>query len=138
MSNTIVPERYSQLIDPAMVKHFARLSDYTRRFRIWAIFNTRDRQYMIFAPKFDEASSFSGDDNGIYCVPDLSPYSLVLVAANNHTVSAGDLVSVSGAVDFTGLPASSVNGTRRVVAVVNENNFIMEVGSVPTISGVLS
>lgn len=136
MSNTIVPERYSQLIDPAMVKHFARLSDYTRRFRIWAIFNTRDRQYMIFAPKFDEASSFSGDDNGIYCVPDLSPFSLVLVAANNHTVSAGDLVSVSGAVDFTGLPASSVNGTRRVVAVINENNFIMEVGSVPTISGV--
>lgn len=135
-SGIIVPERFSQLIDPALIKHFARLSDYTRRYSIWSIFNTRDRQYMLFAPKFDEASMFNGNDNGIFCVPDLTPYSLVLVSANNHTVSAGDFVVVSGATDLVGLSASAINGTRRVVSVVDENTFIMKVGSVPGVSGV--
>ncbi len=135
-SGVIVPERLSQLIDPAMVKHFARLSDYTLRYLVWSVFNTRDRQYMLFAPKFDSASAFSGEDDGIYCLSDLAPYSYVFVAATGHTVSAGDYIEVSGVTTITGLDAADINGTRLVVAVNDENSFIMQVGAVPSSYGV--
>lgn len=134
-SGAIVPERLSQLIDPAMVKHFARLSDYTLRYLVWAIFNTRDRHYSIFAPKFDEASVFNGDTDGIFCVSDLAPYSTVLVSANGHCVSAGDYVTVSGATSVPGLADSDVNGTRLVVSIVDSDTFIMEVGAIPSTTG---
>lgn len=135
-SGAIVPERLSQLIDPAMVKHFARLSDYSLRYSVWAVFNTRDRQYMLFAPKFDSASAFMGDEDGIYVVPDLSPYSLVIVQAADHNVSPGDYITVSGATDISGLLAANINGERQVVNVIDTNSFIMSVGAIPSVYGV--
>lgn len=135
-SGAIVPERLSELIDPALVTHFARLDPDTLKKEVWGIFNTRDRQYMLFVPKFDSASEFDGDNNGIYCLADLASYSIVLVRAEGHTVAAGDYVVVSGASSISGLGASDINGTRRVVEVIDKNTFLMQVGAVPSVLGV--
>jgi hypothetical protein len=126
----------SQLVDPAMIAHFARLSENTLRYEAWAVFNTRDRQYMVNVPKFDTSSVFAGNADGIYILSDLSPYSVVLVAATAHTVAAGDYVVVSGATAITGLSAANINGTRRVVAVIDKASFLMSVGTTPTASGI--
>lgn len=136
ISSVIVPERLSQLIDPAINKHFSRLSNDTLRYDAWAVFNTRDRQYMLSVPKFDSSSAFNLREDGIYCVSDLSPYSVVIGLANNHGLSAGDYVTVSGATTFSALDAADINGERRVVGIVDENTFLFKVGAIPTVSGI--
>jgi len=136
-SGVVIPSRLSQLIDPALNEHFARLSEYTLRYRVWALINTRDRQYMLFVPKFDSASAFELDDDGIYCVEDFGGVPQVLVRSRTaHTVSPGDFVEVTGAVDMLGLTAANINGTRKIITVIDKNTFVMEVGAIPSTYGV--
>lgn len=132
MSGTIVPERLSQLIDPELNKHLARLSDNTLRYKVWAMFNVRDRMYMLFLPKHDSKSVFTTGTNPLYVMSDFYQDKLVLVNAPGHTISAGDYVDVSGATNITGLTADNINGRRRVAFVVTSDYFYLEVGDIPT------
>jgi hypothetical protein len=133
-SGSIVPERLSQLIDPALVAHLARLGEDSQRYKVWGLFNVRDRRYMVFMPKFDEFSAFTTSDD-IFTTSELLPYSIVMVRAPNHNLTPGDFVTVSSATGFAGLNAGDINGTRQVVAVVDETTFMMKVGAIPTVPG---
>jgi len=135
-SGSIIPERLSMFIDPALNTHLSRLSQDTLRDNVWAIFNVRDRQYMLFVPKHDSASVFTGEPDAIYISADLAAVNRVIVFARNHTVAENDFVVVSGAADITGLAASAINGTRRVHQVIDSNYFVMEVGTTPTNIGI--
>lgn len=131
-TGVIVPDRISQLVDPALNKHLSRLSAYTLRYKCWSVFNVKDRQYMLWLPKHDTASQFKGAAVPFYTAADLAANKQVLVNAPGHTVDAGDFVVVSGATSITGLAATDINGTRKVVGVIDANNFIMEVNAVPS------
>jgi hypothetical protein len=134
-SGVILPNRLSQLIDPALNKHLSRLSADTLRYKVWAIFNIRDRQYMLFLPKHDSNSEFTGEDTPFFVVPEFRTDSIILVNAPNHSVSTGDYVVVSGATSITGLDDAEINGTRLVTSVVDENFFFMQVGAIPQFEG---
>jgi hypothetical protein len=135
-SGSIVPERLSMFVDPVLNAHLGRLSQRTLREDVWALFNVRDKQYMLFVPKHDEQSTFNGEDNPFYVTDTLKPLKQVIVYARNHTVMAGDRVVISGAVNMMGLAATDINGTRDVKAIIDENYFVIEVGAEPIVAGV--
>jgi hypothetical protein len=135
-SGSIVPERISELIAPALNKHLGRLNSTTLRYKPFAVFNPRDRQYMLFIPKFDSASVFNGSANPFTTVSDLASSQVVLVYAPSHTVDEGDYVTVSGAIDISGLPATNLNGTRLVTGKINDDYFLMAVGAVPATTNI--
>ena len=135
IASTITPQRISQLIDPAINAHLARLSPDTLRYKAFSVFAPRDHQYMLFIPKFDSASVFTGADVPFYIPADLAANNQILVNVPNHTVSRGDFVTISGATGFTGLTAGQINGTREVVAVVNSDYIIIQLNVTPTATG---
>lgn len=131
-SGVVIPERLSQLIDPELNKHLSRLSQSTLRYKVWSLFNVRDRQYMLFVPKHDASSVFNGATDPFFVTEEFRTDPALLVHAPNHTVSVGDYVDVVGAAGFTGITAANLNGRRRVTAVVDKDYFFMEVGATPT------
>lgn len=134
-SGTIVPERLSMFISPALNAHLARLSRDTLRYSVWAMFNIRDNMYMLSVPKHDENSKFFGASTPFYTTTELLDKSQVIVNAPGHTVMEGDFVTVSGAESFTGVDASDLNGTREVVAIIDDDFFVLKIGSNPVFAG---
>lgn len=131
-TGVIVPDRISELIDPELNKHLSRLSPTTLRYYCWSLFNVRDRQYMLWLPKHDSNSVFTGAAIPFYTPDEFAALGQIIVNAPNHTVSAGDYVDVTNAVDIPGCPATLINGRRQIVAIIDSNYFVMSVGGIPT------
>ena len=127
-SGVIVPSRLSQLIDPELNRHLARLSPTTTSQKVFAVYNIRERQYMLSVPKFDENSAFTGVNNPFFASPEFEGTNNLVVNQPAHGLSENDWVDISGAVDIGPIAAADVNGRRRVVGAIDENYFIIEIG----------
>lgn len=128
LSGTFVPERVSELIAPVLQANIARLSTDTAQNNIFAIYDIRNKRYMLFVPKYDETTQVL-PNNPFVLDSLLSQISAVLVKAPGHNLQEGDYVTVSGATDIGDLPATSINGRRRIIAVLDGDQIILEVGS---------
>jgi hypothetical protein len=134
-SGTYVPTRISSFIGPAISKHLAALSEETLLKKCFAIFNPNDRHYMLFVPKCDEVAQTLETDP-FYFTEGLSEINRVRVYARNHKLFEGSYVTVAGCTNIGDALAASFNGVRKVIAVLDDNNFILEVDDTPSQSQV--
>lgn len=124
---TFVPERISDLIEPAIQKNLGRLSRTTQILKIWSVYNPRDRQYMLFMPKYDasDVRTLENDPITVASVPDRP--NVYYLTVNEHGFEVGDSVRLSGVVGtLGGLTASEFNRDQTVFSVVDTNTICIE------------
>lgn len=128
ISGAVVPQTISDLIHPALLPHFARLSDEDRRFKVFAVHDFYANTYMLFVPKFSEGSFTLGTDP-ITLTPTMQRQGIMLLRWLQHGVNADDFIEIEGIEsDLPGVDVDQLNGKRKVRYVVDENTLIVEVG----------
>jgi hypothetical protein len=125
LTDQIVPDRVSELIEPALQINLSRLTRETLRDNAFAVYNSRDHQYMLFMPKYD-----STDIRGLRPDPILIDEEVgtdrFVVTVTDHGLEEGDLVKITGVLDIGPNPADSFNGSRRVLAVVDKDRVVVQ------------
>lgn len=129
-SGVIVPSRVSALISNEMQKHFANISEDSMRRKAFALFNRKDQQYMLFVPKYDNITQ-NLPTNPFYFTDELRAVNRAYVNAPAHKLMHRSKVTIAGAIDIGGLPAASINGVREVVAIIDDDNFIVQLAGAP-------
>jgi hypothetical protein len=125
ITDQIVPDRVSELIEPAIQVNLSRLSTDTLRDRAFAVYNTRDHQYMLFMPKYDSGDVRDLTDDPILVDNEIG-LDRFLVSVADHNIEEGDLVKISGASSIGPNTASLFNGSRRVLSVVDANRLVLQ------------
>lgn len=131
-----VPVRVSELIAPAIQAHLSNLSEDTLRTKAYAFFNKNDRSYMLFLPKCDEVAQ-ALDTDPFFFNDSLRENNQAYVIAKNHRLFDRSFVTVAGATDIGTLLAADINGVREVVSIVNDDAFIIQLGSAPDQSTII-
>jgi hypothetical protein len=131
-SGEYTPITISDLIHPVMLRHLARLSESDRRYRIFAVWDSSARAYMLFMPKYSNIT-YDLPDDPITVTDTLQPYNLMYVNLPSHVLDAGDYVTIYNiTASPDGLvPATSINGIRRIHAVYDANTLIVECDPYP-------
>lgn len=129
-SGVYVPTRISELIGPALQKHLSQLSEETLRSKSFAVYDKSMRSYMLFLPIYDEVEKVA-DINPFLFNEELRELGYAWVRAPKHRLFENSNIVISGATSIGSLDAGDINGTRRVVSIVDEDNFIVELGDVP-------
>jgi len=129
-SLTFVPVRVSDLIEPAIQQNISRLSRTTQLLKIFAVFNARERQYMLFMPKYDPEDVRALRSDPIV-VPLGLPYkSLFFIQLINHGLEVGDTVRISGvATNVGGITPSEINGDRDVAFIIDRDTLVIRAAS---------
>jgi hypothetical protein len=131
-SGEYTPTTISDFVHPVMLRHFARLSEDDRRYRTFAVWDVNYRSYMLFAPKYSD-SEYTMPEDPVIVSDTLQQNNLCFLTFPSHIVDAGDWVDISGAVTGTdpAVPASIINGRRRIRAVYDNNTLVIECGAYP-------
>lgn len=130
-SGVYVPVRLSELIGPAIQKHLANLSEDTLREKCFALYNKGDRSYMLFVPKYDEKTTSLEADPFVF-TDGLIANNQAIVYAPDHKLFTRSYVTIAGAVDIDLVGASSINGKREVVSIIDNDNFVVQLDTLPT------
>lgn len=135
-SGAVVPDRVSQLIEPALQKNIARLDSLTLEQEAFAIWAPRDRQYMLFMPKYTLTDSRPLTTDPIYATDETIGNSYLMLQHVGHGFEEGDYLLISGASGaIGGISNVDINGIRRIRHVVDENYVLIEVGATVTAGG---
>lgn len=134
-SGIFVPVRVSELIAPPIQRHLSSLSEDTLRTKAFALFNRSDRSYMLFLPIYDETTSVLDSEPFLFN-DDLRGNNQAIVRAANHRLFEDSYVTVAGSTDIGDLPAASVNGKRRVACIIDDDNFVIDLGGAPSSAGI--
>lgn len=129
-SGIYIPVRLSELIAPAIQAHLSNLKEDTLRSKAFATFNRNDRTYMLFLPIYDEEAKTLPADPFMFNT-DLREKNWAIVRCPSHKLFDASYVTVSGAVDIGDAPAASINGKRRVVSVIDEDTYVIELAATP-------
>lgn len=123
--NQIVPDRVSELIDPALQTNLGRLSDQTLQEKCFAVYNARDHQYMLFMPKYDATDIRTTEIDPIVLDAALGTDTF-LVQLASHGFEEDDQILIAGSAAIGNNLATSFNGTRTISSVVDADSFIVE------------
>lgn len=132
-SGVLVPDRVSQLIEPVLNTHLGRMKSETLKNKVFAVYNIRDRQYMLTIPKFDDNYLIPCAADAIILPEDLVALNQALIVAANHQLSVGDKVKV--------LNTSGVNNaafalaTLVVIAAPTPDTIVVQCPTNPGIAG---
>lgn len=126
-SGEFVPQTVSDLIHPVMLRHFSRLSDDDRKYRTFAVFEPTSRSYILYAPKYS-AGARTLDRDPVIATTTLQPHNLMYLRVADHVYDEGDELVIGGATGAMGVDEASVNGTRRIRAIVDKDTIIIETG----------
>lgn len=130
-SGEFVPQTISDLIHPVMLRHFSRLSEDDRRYRVFAVFDNSSRAYMLFAPKYSEGAETLPKD-AITVTTTQQPYSLALIRVPRHKLDEGDYIDISGVANHDAmLLGSMINGRRLIRYVIDKDTLVVEVDAYP-------
>lgn len=119
-SGQYIPSRVSELIEPALQANLSRLTDETLEKKAFAVYNTRDKQYMLFVPKYDTTDVRSLTLDPISLFSDLGGNTFLL-QVNAHNFEEGDTIVITGATDIGANLAGKFNGTWKVNTIINED-----------------
>lgn len=135
---TYVPERISDLIEPAIQSNISRLSQTTQILKIFAVYNPRERQYMLFMPKYDLGVDVRDLDTDPIQVAGIDGYpALFIVHIDKHGLETGDTVTLSGVSGTVGgLAASEFNREFTIFSVLDKNTLAFNASQPFTIQGV--
>lgn len=125
MSGQLVPDRVSDLIEPALQANISRLTHQTQKYSVWAVYNRADKQYMLFMPKYDAADVRLTVRDPIMFLKDLGTDRFA-VSLVNHGFEEDDLVVVSGATDIEANLAGTINGQWRVFSIIDKDTFTIK------------
>lgn len=129
-SGVIVPSRMSQLIDPELNKHLARLSPKTTKEKVFAVYNIRERQYMLSVPKYDENSTKAGIVDPFFSAAEYEGTNILVASIPAHGFGEGDYLDVTGSTDVGPIAAASINGRRKIIGALNEDYILLEIDAV--------
>ena len=115
-----------------MLRHFSRLSEEDRRYRTFAVWDINFRSYTLFLPKYSDIT-YTLPEDAVIVGETLQPHNLCFLLFPSHTVDAGDWIDIAGVVDSSDptVPASIINGRRRIRAIYNEDTLVVECGTYP-------
>lgn len=136
-SGIFVPVRLSELIAPALQKHLSSLGEDLLRTKAFAVYNRNDRSYMLFLPIYDPKTYPVPTDPFVFN-DELRKKGYALMNFPGHTLFEDSYIRISGATSVGGLDAGQINGTRRVVSVVDDNAVVVELGGAPTSNDITS
>lgn len=128
-SGIFVPTRLSELIHPAIQKHLGELDEETLRTRAFAVYDRSDKTYMLFVPKYS-GETYNLPHDAIVISEELRALNYALVYFPNHPLFDRSYVTIAGATDINNIAAGDINGVRRVVSIVNDNLFVVELGNI--------
>lgn len=130
-SGIFVPTRLSELIAPAIQAHLSNMSEDTLRTKAFAVFNRSNKSYMLFIPIYDEVEYECVGDPFVFN-DDLRALNYALMRVPQHNLFEDSCITIAGATDIGSLGAVNINGVRRVVSVVDDDNVIVELGGHPS------
>lgn len=133
VSGAFVPDPISELIRPAYAAHIGRLSEVDLRLKTFAVFNSDDREYMLFIPKYSNIVKTCEVDP-IYISPTFARAGLVILNAPNHQMEENDWIDLSGVTAIGTQTANMFNGRRKVRKVIDENKLLIEVSGLSPLS----
>jgi len=125
LTDQLVPDRVSELVEPAMQRNISRLTFDTLRNHVFAVYNARDHQYMLFMPNYDSDDVRTMIDDPVIVSPDIGSdrFMLQVIA---HNFEEGDLVTVSGVASIGPNLATQFNGSRRILSIPDVDRIILE------------
>lgn len=130
-SGIYVPVRLSELIAPAIQSHLASLGEDTLRWKSYAVFNPSDRSYMLFLPIYDEIA-YPLDVDPFLFNDDLREKNWAIIRTQGVRLFDNSYITISGAAAIGDLPANMINGKRKVVTIIDENTYVVELGGKPS------
>ncbi|MBU2051507.1 MAG: hypothetical protein KKH61_21360 [Gammaproteobacteria bacterium] len=129
-STAFIPVRVSELIGPEIQRHLANLSEQTLKEKAFAVFNKSDRQYMLFLPKYDDAT-LSAASNPFLFNDALKENDQALMIIPNHKLFTRSYITIAGATSIGTLDAGDINGSRLVVDIVDKDTILVQLGDHP-------
>ena len=141
ISNAVVPERVSNYIETMMARHIGRLNKETMRLKAFGFYDGKNRTVHFYLPKFDEGRSYDLIDNPFYYDTDMAHAEdtkrSLIMRYDAHQLEMGDQIDITGAEGFGEVLATTINGRRSVLGVLNENYLLVSIGAdLPTATNV--
>lgn len=128
LTETIRPDRPSELIDPAIQANLEQLAVGTLSLNTFAVYNLLDKLYMMFVPNHDSKQyDMEADSFAIINVNDTNTTYTLAVTLYNHGIEEDDSVTISGATGFNSIQAATLNTTHTVDAVIDQDTFVITV-----------
>lgn len=130
VSGAFVPSRVSNLIEPEMQRIISRLSEPFQTLHVFAVYNPRDRQYMVLMPKYEDGATTPMDAIAspitIFAVDGV--FNHFRIMASDHGMERGDTFTITGLTGSIGsVAASTLHGvTWTVKAVPDYRTIIVE------------
>lgn len=130
-NDTVLPARHSGSIAPVLQRNIGRLSVNTMQDKIFAVYNTHDFEYIIFLPDYDNDVVQMATDP--FVIPQVYVgTNIIAVRQVSHGFEVGDSFTVAGAVDVGGIAAVNINKTQRVLGIIDDDFFTIDVGAPST------
>lgn len=130
-SGIFVPTRLSELIAPAIQAHLSNMQEDTLRTKAFAVFNRSNKSYMLFIPIYDEVEYTCVNDPFVFN-DDLRGLNYALLRVPQHRLFEDSSITIEGATSIGSLSDTDINGVRRVVSIVDQDNVIVELGGHPS------
>lgn len=136
-SGIYIPVRLSELIAPAIQAHLGNLNEDTLRSKSFAVFNRNDRSYMLFLPIYDEETRTLPVDPFVFN-GDLHEKNWAIVRCPSHKLFENSYVMVSDAPAIGDAAPEDINGKRRVVSIIDDDTYVIELGKTPNSANITS
>lgn len=140
ISNAVVPERVSNYIETMMSKHIGRMRKETMRTKAFGFYDGKNRSVHFYIPKFDTQDVRRLTDDPFYFDTDMAAEEFtkrsLIMRHDAHLLEKNDQIVISGATGFGSITPANINGTRKVLGVLNENYILVSIGQdLPASSG---
>ena len=130
VSGLFVPAYMNELVRKDLQVNIARLEEEQLTNDVFALWDGREKKYMLFLPKYGTGESYSGSVVPIQTTAALAGFGQAYITIPNSNFYKGDSITIAGAVDVGALTAANINGSREIIEVIDESNYIIEVGGV--------
>ncbi len=136
VSGSIVPERVSQLIEPAITAHLGRLTAATIRSKAFAVYDGHNKFVQFYLPKYDATDTRRLDSDPITIDASLNGTSHVYLRVRDHKMEVGDFVDFVGLTTAPDIPDVLMNGRSRIIGVFDPDNLLIDTGY--TLTGIVN
>ena len=133
LGNSVIPERVSNYIESMMSKHIGRLRKETMRLHTFGFYDGKNKSVHYYLPKYDDQDIRLTISNPFYFDKDMAEHEdtkrAFIMRLDDHQFEPNDYLIISGATGFGNIAAADINGSRRVLSVLNNDYVMIEIGA---------